>query len=230
MGPIHILIGFLFEGNLRNIASAVVSIVLELGLCVVFFYKSKYDDKRITLKEFIRPAIIGFPIHFIVSLSKRKLNQIQTNNKQTKGGVMNKKPTHFHIFKLVGVVGVITAVIGIALAISGFGDFETNNFMIGGFLTTFGLFAGISCTVAGFQPEIAKTSIRTNKYIQDENKEDLTDIANTAAKIHANAVTTISHAAAKGFTQENTVFCKECGAKIDADSKFCRHCGTKQTF
>ena len=68
MGPIHILIGFFFEGNLRNIASAVVSIVLELGLCVVFFYKSKYDDKRITLKEFIRPAIIGFPIHFIVSL------------------------------------------------------------------------------------------------------------------------------------------------------------------
>ena len=78
--------------------------------------------------------------------------------------------------------------------------------------------------------ELSKTSIRTQKYIQNENKEDLTDIANTVAEINANAVTTISRVTAQGFTHENTIFCKECGAKIDADSKFCRHCGTKQTF
>ena len=53
------------------------------------------------------------------------------------------------------------------------------------------------------------------------------DIANTSAEINAEAVTTIAHAAAEGFARD-TVFCKECGAKIDADSKFCRQCGTRQ--
>lgn len=139
-----------------------------------------------------------------------------------------KKPLSFLILRIIGICCLALALLGIVLVIVGFGDFETNNFMIGGFLTTFGLFAGISCTVASLLPEISKISVRTQKYIQNENKEDLTDIANTAAEIHANAVTTISHAAAKGFAQENTVFCKECGEKIDADSKFCRHCGTKQ--
>ena len=141
-----------------------------------------------------------------------------------------KKPLSFLILRIIGIFCLAIALLGIVLVIVGFGDFETNNFMIGGFLTTFGLFAGISCTVAGFLPEISKTSIRTQKYIQNENKEDLTDIANAAAEINANAVTTISHAAAQGFTQENSVFCKECGEKIDADSKFCRHCGTKQSL
>ena len=139
-----------------------------------------------------------------------------------------KKPLSLIILKIIGICCLALALLGIILVITGFGDFETNNFMIGGFLTTFGLFAGVSCTMAGFLPEISKTSIRTQKYIQNENKEDLKDIANTTAEINANAVTTITHAAAKGFTQENTVFCKECGAKIDADSKFCRHCGMKQ--
>lgn len=139
-----------------------------------------------------------------------------------------KKPLSLIILRIIGICALAIALLGIVLVITGFGDFETNNFMIGGFLTTFGLFAGVSCTVAGFLPEISKTSIRTQKYIQNENKEDLKDIANTSAEIHAEAVTTITHAAAKGFTQGDTVFCKECGAKIDADSKFCRHCGTKQ--
>ena len=141
-----------------------------------------------------------------------------------------KKPLSFLILRIIGFCCLALALLGIVLVIVGFGDFETNNFMIGGFLTTFGLFAGIACTVASFLPEISKTTIRTQKYIQNENKEDLTDLANTAAEINANAVTTSSRAAAQGFTQENTVFCKECGAKIAADSKFCRHCGTKQTF
>ena len=141
-----------------------------------------------------------------------------------------KKPLSFLILRIIGFCCLALALLGIVLVIVGFGDFETNNFMIGGFLTTFGLFTGIACTVASFLPEISKTTIRTQKYIQNENKEDLTDLANTAAEINANAVTTISRAAAQGFTQENTVFCKECGAKIAADSKFCRHCGTKQSF
>ena len=48
---------------------------------------------------------------------------------------MNKNPLYFLIFKLIGVVGIVAAVTGIILSIVGFGDFESNNFMIGGFLT-----------------------------------------------------------------------------------------------
>ena len=32
------------------------------------------------------------------------------------------------------------------------------------------------------------------------------------------------------LTQCCSEICKECGEKIDADSKFCRHCGTKQSL
>ena len=138
-----------------------------------------------------------------------------------------KKPFSLIIFKIVGIAGIACALFGIILSIRGFGDFETNNFMIGGFLTTFGLFIGISFSILGFRPEISKMAIQSQKYIQEENKEALKEISDTTAEIHANAVKTIANAAAEGFSQ-NTVFCKECGEKIDSDSKFCRHCGTKQ--
>ena len=138
-----------------------------------------------------------------------------------------KKPSVFTILKIVGFCGFAAALLGIILTITGFNDFESNNFMIGGFLATFGFFIGFSCTILGFSPELSKMSVKTQKYIQNENKEDLKEIADTSAEIHAEAVTTIAHAAAEGFSQ-NTVFCKECGEKIDSDSKFCRHCGTKQ--
>ena len=139
-----------------------------------------------------------------------------------------KKPAAFIILRAVGICFLAVALLGIVLVIVGFGDFESNNFMIGGFLITFGLFVGISCTVTGFTPELSKMSVKTQKYIQNENKEDLKDIADTAAEINADAVTTIARAASEGFSKDATVFCKECGSKIDADSKFCRHCGTKQ--
>ena len=138
-----------------------------------------------------------------------------------------KKPSSFIIFRIIGSIGIAAGILGIILVITGFGDFESNNFMVGGFLATFGFFIGISCTVIGFLPEMSKMAVQTHKYIQNENKDDLKEIADTAAEINADAVTTIAHAAAEGFSQ-NTVFCKECGAKIDADSKFCRYCGTKQ--
>jgi hypothetical protein len=139
---------------------------------------------------------------------------------------MNKKPTHFHIFKLVGVVGVITAVVGIALAISGFGDFETNNFMIGGFMTTFGIMMGGIGLMIGFAPEISKKRFQTLRYIQEENKDDLTAIANNTAEIMSDAVTATAEAVEEGMRA--TKFCKHCGKKIDLDSKFCPECGGEQ--
>jgi hypothetical protein len=136
---------------------------------------------------------------------------------------MNKKPTHFHIFKLVGVVGVITAVVGIVLAVSGFGDFETNNFMIGGLLTVIGMMATAIGIMIGFGPEIAKARVQTARYIQEETKDDLTAIASNSAEITKDAVTTTAEAIREGM--EIKKYCKHCGAKIDSDAKFCAACG-----
>ena len=138
-----------------------------------------------------------------------------------------KKTNVFLIFKLIGILGSAAAVCGIVLTVKGFGDFESNSFMIGGFLTTFGFFIGIACTVMGFHPEITRFMVKTHKQLREENKEDLKDIASTSAEISAEAVKTVAKAAAEVFS-EDTVFCKHCGEKIDADSRFCRNCGEKQ--
>ena len=133
------------------------------------------------------------------------------------------RPKHFWIFKMIGVVGAILAVSGIVLTISGFGDFESNNFMIGAFVAVIGfMMAALGITI-GFGPEIAKARAKTLRYIQEENKEDLTAIANNSAEIMSEAVSKTANAVANGA--QKTMFCKHCGASIDADSTFCSSCG-----
>ena len=136
---------------------------------------------------------------------------------------MSNKPKHFLILKIVGVVGVIVAVFGGVLAINGFDDFESNHFMIGGFLAVVGFATGIFGLTTGFAPEIAKAHAKTTRYIQEENKDDFTAIATNTAEIVSDAVKTTASAVAEGIRA--TKFCKHCGEKIDADSKFCSSCG-----
>ena len=138
----------------------------------------------------------------------------------------NNKPKYFIIFKIIGFLGIILAITGFVLACKGFDDFESNNFMIGGLMATFGLFIGVSCLVMGFRPEITKMSTKSIKYIQQENKEDLKDIISTTADIASEAVTKTTTAIKQGI--KDTIFCKHCGAKIDFDSKFCNKCGKEQ--
>ena len=135
----------------------------------------------------------------------------------------NNKPKYFIVFKIVGFIGIILAIIGFILACKGF---ESNIFFIGGLMATFGLFIGVSCLVMGFRPEITKMSAKSIKYIQQENKEDLKDIISTTADIASEAVTKTTTAIKQGI--EDTIFCKHCGAKIDFDSKFCKKCGKEQ--
>ena len=139
---------------------------------------------------------------------------------------MKNKPKHFIIFKIIGLIGIILAIIGFVLTFVGFGDFESNNFMIGGFLTAFGLFIGISCLIIGFRPEITKMSAKSAKYIQQENKEDFRDIASNTAEMASEAITKTTTAIKKGL--DDKIFCKYCGEKIDSDSKFCNKCGKEQ--
>lgn len=135
---------------------------------------------------------------------------------------MNQR-IHFWIFKILGVIGVIAAVAGIVLAIAGFGNFESNNFMIGSFVAVIGVMLTALGITIGFSPEIAKARAKTLRYIQEENKEDLTAIANNSAEIMSDAVSRTASALIDNV--QKTMFCKHCGARIDTDSKFCSCCG-----
>ena len=134
-------------------------------------------------------------------------------------------PRHFLIFKIIGVIGAVATVTGIVLAIDGFGDFESNNFMIGSFVAVIGVMMTSFGITIGFSPEIAKARAKTLRYIQEANKEELTAIANNSAEIMGDAVSKTANALANGV--QKTMFCKHCGERIDIDSTFCSYCGKK---
>ncbi len=138
-----------------------------------------------------------------------------------------QKPKIFLLMKIVGIVGIALAIFGFVLSATGFGDFESNNFMIGSCIGVFGSFVGIFGLVFGFRPEMSKLAAKSARYIQEETREDLTAMASTSAEIVEDAVTRTASAVREGLAGD-TVYCKHCGAKIDADSKFCKACGKEQ--
>ena len=138
----------------------------------------------------------------------------------------NQKPKHLLIFKVLGLICALVAVFGFVLVFKGFGNFENNNFMLGAFMATFGLFLAAAFLMIGFKPEITKMATKSAKYIQQENQEDLTDIVNTTADIASGAIIKTVKAVKKGI--KDTKFCKHCGSEIDADSTFCKECGGEQ--
>lgn len=140
---------------------------------------------------------------------------------------MSNKPKYFLVFKILGFLGIAVMVVGIVLAITGFDDLESNNFLIGGILVSVGIIPSVMFLMIGFRPEIAKMSIESKKYIQQQNQQSLTDIADTNAEIYDDAITHTAGAIKKGLT-EDKMYCKHCGAMIDSDSKFCSKCGKEQ--
>ena len=141
-----------------------------------------------------------------------------------------QKPIIFLILKILAPLFLAVAITGIVLSVKGFDDFESNNFMVGGILTTFGFFLTFACAIFGFSPEIRNLSVKSQKYHIEENKQDLTDIANATADITKGAVKTTASAVKEGFTEptEPQMYCKHCGAQIDANSRFCKVCGKEQ--
>ena len=137
----------------------------------------------------------------------------------------DKKPGHFAVLKVIGFIAIFIAITGLCLIFAGFGS-SGDLFIFGGFMLSFGSFAGAICLTCGFKPEISRLSARTQKYIQDQNKQDLADIANTKADIASDAITKTTKAIHNGLRA--TKYCKNCGVEIDADSKFCNICGEKQ--
>ena len=68
----------------------------------------------------------------------------------------NNKPSHFLALKIIGFAGVLLAITGAFLVFYGFGDFDSNNFMIGGFMVSVGFMLGFTGLIFGFYPEITR--------------------------------------------------------------------------
>lgn len=146
----------------------------------------------------------------------------------------NEKPKFFKVLKIIGFcligLGFILILMGICTNVPDMGSngwFEaskTKSSLIFGGVGSL-MFSAVVLTVA-YRPELEKLRTKTTKYIQEQNKEDLTDIASNTADIAGEAITKTTKAIKEGL--EDKIFCKHCGAKIDADSKFCNKCGKEQ--
>lgn len=70
--------------------------------------------------------------------------------------------------------------------------------------------------------------VKTAKGVIDENEDDIRHVVSKSADISKDAITTTTRAIKKGLTEDDSIYCKHCGASIDSDSTFCKACGKKQ--
>lgn len=76
--------------------------------------------------------------------------------------------------------------------------------------------------------KLLSNQIKAMKYMMDESKDDIENISTNMADATKDGVEITARAIKKGFTEEEGIYCKYCGSKIDSDSKFCKKCGKKQ--
>lgn len=144
------------------------------------------------------------------------------------------KPVFFMILKIIGfallAIGIIILITNLNKQVPSMGS---NGWFEAERSKSFGIFAGIAFSMISifiisiaFSPEIKKLTVKTTKYVLDENKDDIKSIADTSAEIGSDAITTVTKSIKKGL--KDTKFCKHCGTEIDADSRFCNTCGKEQ--
>lgn len=74
--------------------------------------------------------------------------------------------------------------------------------------------------------EIGSIAMNTKKKIITENEDVLKDIAKSEANINKEKIESVARVIKDSLNQK-TIYCKYCGALIDEDSSFCKHCGKK---
>lgn len=146
-----------------------------------------------------------------------------------------KEPKHLIILRTLGFVllisGVILIVLGFAVVRKYDPVFDRTSPTPALFVPgIFAAFFSIPCLIIGFSAKISKMQMDTAKYIQEKNKETMTDIVSNTADIASEGITKTTRAVKKGLKDDEnaTKFCKHCGEKIDIDSKFCKKCGEEQ--
>ncbi|MBQ3047530.1 MAG: zinc ribbon domain-containing protein [Clostridia bacterium] len=73
--------------------------------------------------------------------------------------------------------------------------------------------------------KLMSKGVKAQKYMLEESKDDIKEVATGMAEATEEAVEITARAIKKGVTKEASAYCKHCGQKIDADSKFCGKCG-----
>ena len=76
--------------------------------------------------------------------------------------------------------------------------------------------------------KILSSQVKNLRKTTEESKDDLEKISTNMAAAQKTSVETTFRAIKKGFTEEDSVFCKYCSNEIDNDSIFCKLCGKKQ--
>lgn len=79
-----------------------------------------------------------------------------------------------------------------------------------------------------FRGKMMSRQIKAAKYMMDDSKEDIENISTNMANSTKEGIEITTRAIKKGFTEEEGIYCKHCGSKIDNDSKFCKNCGKEQ--
>ena len=76
-----------------------------------------------------------------------------------------------------------------------------------------------------FRGKMMSRQVKAKKYMMEESRDDIKDIADMSADAGKDAITTVVRAVKDGISEEK-IFCKYCGGEIDSDSVFCKHCGS----
>ena len=89
------------------------------------------------------------------------------------------------------------------------------------------IFVFLSFVSPKFRGKMMSRQVKATKYMMEDSKEDLKDISDNMAYATYDGVKSTARAIKEGFDDEQ-IYCKHCGARIDSDSKFCNKCGKEQ--
>lgn len=79
-----------------------------------------------------------------------------------------------------------------------------------------------------FRGKLLSREVKSVKYMMDESKKDIESISNDMVDATQESIEKSSRAIRKGIIEDESIYCKHCGSKIDRDSKFCKKCGKEQ--
>ena len=78
-----------------------------------------------------------------------------------------------------------------------------------------------------FRGKMMSKQIKAAKHMMEESADDLKDITDSMAYATNGAFRKTARAVKEGFTG-TSIYCKNCGASIDSNSRFCNKCGKEQ--
>ena len=79
-----------------------------------------------------------------------------------------------------------------------------------------------------FRGKIMSRQVKSLRYMMDESKNDFESISTDMANATKDGIKITARAIKQGFNEDECLYCKHCGCKIDIDSKFCKQCGKEQ--